>query len=223
MISVVIPALDEERALPVTLAAVAAQVPAAAEVIVVDGGSRDATQAIARTAGARVIEAPRGRACQMNLGARSARGEWLLFLHADTILPAGALATISALPVTQEAGCFRQMFDTPGILLDLTSRLHNWRCARTRIMYGDPAMFLRRPVFEAIGGFPDGLLEDVRLSEHLRRRAAPVLLPQFVVTSARRFREQGALRSLARITALLLQHRFGAQLRRGRRFFDPVR
>ena len=101
MISVVIPALDEERALPVTLAAVAAQVPAAAEVIVVDGGSRDATQAIARTAGARVIEAPRGRACQMNLGARSARGEWLLFLHADTILPAGALATISALPVTQ--------------------------------------------------------------------------------------------------------------------------
>ena len=222
MISVVIPALDEERALPPTLVALAAQ-GAAHETIVVDGESADATRSVAFAGGARVVDSRRGRAAQMNAGARAARGNWLLFLHADTLVPPGALRAIETLPETVEAGCFHQAFDAPGRLLALVSRLHNWRCERTRIMYGDQALFVRRAVFEAIGGYPEDVLEDVRLSERLRARARPVLLPLTVTTSARRFVAQGPAASLLRIAAILTQHRFGARVRAGRRFFEPVR
>lgn len=222
MISIVIPVLDEEIALPATLRSLEGQgVPF--EILVVDGGSRDGTRAIAAAAGARVIDAPRGRASQMNAGASVARGSWLLFLHADTRLPAGALAAIARAPAEVESGCFRQSFDVPGRVLALTSRLHNWRCERTRIMYGDQALFVRRESFAAVGGYPEGVLEDVRLSERLRARARPVLLPLTVLTSARRFLAQGPLASLARIVLILVQHRLGARPFAGRRFFDPVR
>jgi hypothetical protein len=139
------------------------------------------------------------------------------------MLPPGALAAIASLPANVESGCFRHAFDAPGRLLALTSRLHNWRCLKTRIMYGDQAMFVRRAVFEAVGGFPDGLLEDVRLSERLRERAEPALLPLTVVTSARRFLAQGPVASLARILLILIQHRLGTRPVAGRRFFEPVR
>lgn len=222
MISVIVPALDEALALPATLGALAGQ-SAGSEAIVVDGGSTDATREIARQANATVITAPRGRATQMNAGARMAAGDWLLFLHADTILPPGAIEAISSLPATVEAGCFRQAFDSPGAILAVTSRLHNWRCARTGIMYGDQAIFVRRAVFEAVGGFPEGVLEDVKLSELLRERAAPAFLPLTVTTSARRFVSQGPLSSLARIVIILIQHRLGFRPVAGRRFFEPVR
>lgn len=221
MISIVIPALDEEHALPPTLARVGHQ-GVAHELIVSDGGSRDGTERIAGAAGARVIRASRGRGTQMNAGARHADGDWLLFLHADTLLPPGALAAITALPPSVEAGCFCQAFSDPHPLLRLTSRLHNWRCRRTRIMYGDQAMFVRRDVFETIGGFPQTDLEDVKLSERLRERCAPVLLPLTVTTDARKFLAHGILRSVARIVLVLLCHRYHLPLV-GRRFFDPVR
>jgi len=222
MISIIIPALDEERALPATLAAALSQ-RGAFEVIVVDGGSRDATCATAcASPGVRLIAAPRGRATQMNAGARAARGEWLLFLHADTLLPAGALEAITALPLPVEAGCFHQSFSHSQLLLSMISRLHNWRCALTRIMYGDQAMFVRRTVFERLGGFPEADLEDVKLSERLRERSAPVLLPETVVTDSRKFLAHGIIRSFVRIVLILVCHRFRLPLR-GRRFLDPVR
>lgn len=221
MISIVIPTLDEEQALPQTLACLATQ-GAAHELIVSDGGSSDATGRLAAAAGARVIRAPRGRGAQMNAGARHADGDWLLFLHADTLLPAGALAAIAALPPSVEAGCFCQAFSDPHPLLRLTSRLHNWRCRRTRIMYGDQAIFVRRDVFSAVGGFPHTELEDVKLSEWLRARCPPVLLPLTVTTDARKFIAHGILRSLGRIVLILLCHRYHLPLA-GRRFFDPVR
>ena len=222
MISIVIPVLDEEKALPATLASVLAQ-RGAFEVVVVDGGSRDATCSTARASpGVRLIAASRGRGVQMNAGARSARGEWLLFLHGDTVLPAGALEAIAALPLPVVAGCFRQSFNHPHPLLSIISRLHNWRCARTRIMYGDQAMFVRRTVFERLGGFPEADLEDVKLSERLREYAAPVLLPETVVTDARKFLAHGILRSFIRIVLILLCHQFRLPLA-GRRFLEPVR
>lgn len=221
MISIVIPALHEEKALPATLDAVRAQL-GDHEVIVADGGSGDRTCAIAERAGARIVRSPPGRARQMNAGARCARGEWLLFLHADTLLPAGALEAIASLPATVEAGCFHQTFNHPHLLLLVISRLHNWRCRATWIMYGDQAMFVRRRVFEELGGFPEAHLEDVRLSERLRERAAPALLPAAVVTDARKFLAHGIIRSFARIILILVCHRLGLPLA-GRRFLEPVR
>lgn len=224
MISIIIPTLNEERALPATLAALAAQ-DTPHEVIVADGGSSDRTQAIAQAAGARWLTAVRGRGAQMNTGARhatSTRSDWLLFLHADTHLPPGALAAIAALPAPAQCGAFHQAFSGDHSLLRAVSRLHNWRCRNTQIMYGDQAMFVRRGVFEDIGGFPESELEDVKLSERLRARTTPVFLPATVVTDARRFLAQGIVRSMGRILLLLLCHRYKLPLA-GRRFFDPVR
>jgi glycosyltransferase involved in cell wall biosynthesis len=125
MISIVIPALNEERALPATLARVFEQA-GEFEVIVVDGGSDDATRGIARGhAGVRLVEAARGRARQMNAGAGVARGEWLLFLHADTLLPRDGLAHVAALPDDIASGCFEQRFSGDDWRLALVSRLHN--------------------------------------------------------------------------------------------------
>ena len=223
MISVIVPTLNEERALPATLAAVLAQ-RGEFEVIVSDGGSTDGTRPIAQRApGVRVLRAQRGRAMQMNAGARAARGDWLLFLHADTRLPNRALARIAALPAQVRAGCFRQAFDAAHPLLRAISRLHNWRCRRTRIMYGDQAMFVRRELFQSLGGFPEvERLEDVLLSERLRALTVPVQLEGTVVTSARRFLAHGIVRSFARILLILICHRFGLSLR-GTRFFESVR
>lgn len=221
MISIIIPTLDEERALPMTLAALRGQ-RMEHEVIVCDGGSDDGTRAIALGAGVRFVHAPRGRGSQMNAGAQLARGKWLLFLHADTVLPCGALRLINALPPATEAGCFQQGFSGTHPWLRRISQLHNWRCRRTRIMYGDQAMFVRKGVFEAVGGFPGGDLEDVKLSEKLRLRAVPVLLDATVITDSRKFEAHGIVRSTARIVLLLLCHRWGLPLA-GRRFFEPVR
>lgn len=221
MISIIIPTLNEARALPQTLAHVAAQ-KVAYELIITDGGSTDQTQAIAHSVTAQWLRAPRGRGAQMNAGARHASGKWLLFLHADTHLPSAALEAITALPPHVESGCFEQAFSHAHLLLRAVSWLHNWRCKRTHIMYGDQAMFVRRDVFEALGGFPETDLEDVKLSERLRERRAPALLPASVITDARKFLAQGILRSTARIVLILLCHRHRLPLR-GRRFFDPVR
>jgi rSAM/selenodomain-associated transferase 2 len=223
MISVIIPALDEERALPGALAGVLAQ-PGTSEIIVVDGGSRDRTRAIARsTPGVRLLQARRGRAAQMNAGAAAAKGEWLVFLHADTLLPERAFERIAALPATTGAGCFRQAFGARHPLLAVVSALHNLRCRATLIMYGDQAMFVRRGLFRALGGFPDVVhLEDVLLSERIRAVTRPVLLDATVTTDARKFLVHGVIRSLARIVLILVCHRLGLRLR-GLRFFEPVR
>ena len=154
MISIIIPALDEEKALPATLARLADQT-CEREVIVVDGGSSDATCTIAEAIpGVQLLRAPRGRAVQMNAGARAARGDWLLFLHADTWLPPGGLASIASLPIEVDAGCFQQRFSGDDWRLRLVSWLHNLRCRQTGVMYGDQAMFVRRTLFDRLVVFP---------------------------------------------------------------------
>jgi rSAM/selenodomain-associated transferase 2 len=223
MISIIIPALDEEKALPATLAHLADQT-CEREVIVVDGGSSDATCAIAEgVSGVRLLRSPRGRALQMNAGAHTARGDWLLFLHADTWLPPDGLARIASLPAEVDAGCFQQRFSGDDWRLRFVSRLHNFRCRCTGVMYGDQAMFVRRSLFERLGGFPPfDALEDIALSERILTVARPRMMPAEVVTDSRKFMKMGVFRSLARCLVILLCYELRLPIP-ARPFFAPIR
>ena len=203
-VSVVVPALDEEAAVAAAVASARAQA-GPLEVLVVDGGSADRTRAVAAAAGARVIAAPRGRARQMNAGAAAAAGEALVFLHADTRLPEGALAAVRAALADPSVagGCFRTTFDwdSPWMRLFEARLWMRWH----RLAFGDRAPFARRAAFDAAGGFPDQpLFEDLELVRRLRRRGRFVFLDAAVVTSARRFRARGAARQQAANLALWL-------------------
>jgi len=207
MVSVIIPAYNEEKALPRTLHLLFQQ-SGRYEVLVVDGGSQDRTVLIAsHEPRARLLIAPKGRAMQMNVGAKQAGGEWLLFLHADTILPDGAIARLNELErdPSVQAGGFLHRFSGNDWRLRLISWLDNFRCRRSRIIYGDQAMFVRRALFMLLGGFPDQLiLEDVGFCEQLAQVTTPVLLEPPVITDSRKFVTMGVWRSLARVLLIIL-------------------
>lgn len=223
MISVIVPALNEERALPATLARVFAQT-GEYEIIVVDGGSTDRTRETAAGNGRiQLLTAPKGRAAQMNAGAGVARGAWLLFLHADTLLPEGALPAIAALPDDIQAGGFRHRFSGDDWRLRLISWMHNWRCRWTHVFYGDQALFVRRSLFERLGGFPEDYpLEDVVFGERLRAATRPRLLDLPVVTDARKFTRMGTWKSLGRVALILTCHELRLPIP-ARTFFSDIR
>jgi rSAM/selenodomain-associated transferase 2 len=196
-LSLVIPTLDAAVELPATLATLrgAASI---AEIIVSDGGSRDATVALAAAAGARTITAPRGRGSQLAAGADAARGRWLLFLHADCRPGAGwqqAVASFIAAPgAAGHAGYFAFALDDDCAAARRLERLVAWRCRNLALPYGDQGLLLSRALYEAVGGFRAmPLMEDVDLARRLgRRRLMP--LDAALVASAKRYREGGYLR-----------------------------
>ncbi|MEJ7931099.1 TIGR04283 family arsenosugar biosynthesis glycosyltransferase [Ramlibacter sp. AN1015] len=226
MISVVVPVRNEAALVQGALAALRAQacsVPV--ELIVVDGGSTDATAArAAQVPGVRCLHAAPGRARQMNAGAAAARGELLLFLHVDTRLAPGALQMLAAATAQGlRAGAFRHRFSHPDWRLRLISRGHNLKCRLTGIYYGDHGMFVARELFESLGGFPEvDILEDVIFCERLRRHARGRLLEAEAVTDARRFLQQGIWRTTARGLLILARHRLGLTPG-GRGFSQEVR
>jgi rSAM/selenodomain-associated transferase 2 len=225
MISIIIPVLDKEASLTLTLAALCAQC-GNHEVNVVEGGSSDRTREIAAAASAvRLISSRRGRAAQMNAGARVAHGNMLLFLHADTLLPPDAIPMLDALQVHGDCmwGGFKHRFSGNDWRLRLVSRLHNWRCRISRVFYGDQAMFVRTKVFNSLGDFPErSILEDVAMSEKLLAAAKPLLLDERVVTDARKFLKMGVWRSLRRVFVIVLCYRLGLPIPM-RQFFQPIR
>lgn len=192
-VSVILPVLNEERRIAASLYALAA-VPHLYEVIVVDGGSEDRTvQRVAASSGVRLVRSRRGRGPQMNAGAAVARGDVLLFLHADVALPGAAVAFIEhALGDTQViAGAFRTrtVADTqrPPVWAPLL-RIADLRSRYTQLPYGDQALFVRASIFRELGGFLDiPLMEDLELSRRLRQRGRIVTVAASVVVSGRRF------------------------------------
>ena len=225
MISVIIPTLNEEKALPDTLRHLLGQA-GEFEVIVVDGGSVDRTVEIVRgEPRVRLLTASKGRASQMNTGARHATGDWLLFLHADTLLPEGALARLNSLETdaTVQAGGFLHRFSGTDWRLRMLSYFNNVRCRWSKIIYGDQAMFVRRTLFERLSGFPnESRLEDVLFSRKLVRIVTPVLLAPPVVTDSRKFVQMGIWRSVFRASLILLSIELGLPLV-SRAFFRDIR
>jgi len=198
-LSIIVPVLNEGPRLQYQLQALAPWRSAGVEVLLVDGGSSDGSvQAVACWVD-RVLLAPRGRASQMNAGAAQALGELLLFLHADTCLPDDALPQLQALTAGQASwGRFDVQIDSPRPLLRVVSCLMNQRSRLSGVATGDQAIFVRRQVFEAVGGFPDiALMEDIALSQRLLRLARPACLRLRVRTSARRWEKHGVWRTIA--------------------------
>jgi len=213
-LSIVVPVLDEAEGIVATLASLAPLRARGAELIVVDGGSRDATVARAQALADRVIEGPRGRARQMNAGAAVARGPTLLFLHADTRLPEDADRLIaSALGVAPLAwGRFDVAIEGHSRMLPVVAAMMNARSRLSGIATGDQAMFMTRAAFEAAGGFPDQpLMEDIELSARLKRLSTPVCLRERVLTSGRRWEQRGVWRTIVLMWRLRLLYALGVR------------
>jgi rSAM/selenodomain-associated transferase 2 len=223
-ISIVIPTLDEATSLAQTL--IAARERGAGELIVADGESRDATRDVAARLADAVVLAPRGRAAQMNAGAAAARGDVLLFLHADTRLPDGfadAVARALADPHVV-GGHFAVALNAPGWRYRLTERLISGRSRLTGVATGDQAIFVRRSVFEALGGFaPLPLMEDIDLMRRLKRSGRVAALDERVVTSARRWERDGFWRTVLLMWSLRLAYYAGISPTALARFYRDSR
>lgn len=206
MISLVIPTLDAATVLGGTLAALAPE-RAGIELVVADGGSADGTVAAASKAGARVVQAPKGRGPQLRAGAEAATGEWLLFLHADTRLAPGWRAVaerfIADPAHAERAAVFRFALDDADPRARRIERLVAWRGRALALPYGDQGLLLARKFYWALGGHPAiPLMEDVALVRRIGRRRLAIL-DHAAITSAARYRRDGWLRRPARNLGLL--------------------
>ncbi len=224
--SVIVPTLEEETTIVRLLDHLAALRPPV-EAIVVDGGSRDATVALARAHPLRpaVLLAPRGRARQMNAGAAAAAGELLVFLHADTRLPPCAPAALAALAGRRgtAGGNFALRFAGPGAFARL---LGAWYALQRRwgVFYGDSVIVVRADAFRELGGYPDvPIMEDFLMARALRRLGPTACLPGPAVTSSRRWRRQGIPRTVASWVLVRWLFAAGVPASRLARLYPPVR
>ena len=221
-LAIVIPALNEAANLSRLLPALARDCPGA-EIVVVDGGSGDDTAAVvARLPGPWLLESARGRAVQMNHGAREAGGDTLLFLHADTRLPDGAARAIEQALAEPGVvgGRFDVRFDNERPLFRVIAWFMNTRSRASGICTGDQAIFVRRADFEAVGGYPEiPLMEDIELSRRLKRRGNLRALRLRVTTSARKWEREGPLRTMGLMWALRFLHFCGVAPTRLHRWY----
>lgn len=213
-LSIIIPVLNEAEGIADALMALAPLRANGVETIVVDGGSRDGTPDVAAPWCDRVLIAPRGRAAQMNAGAAAARGDVLLFLHADTRLPPDAdrLVRLGLAAGARAWGRFDVRIAGRHPLLPIIAAMMNLRSRATAIATGDQAMFVTREAFALIGGFADiALMEDIELSKRLARITPPLCLRERVVASGRRWEKHGVVRTVLLMWRLRLAFFFGAR------------
>lgn len=211
-LSIVVPILDEERNLAACLGALQPLRQRGARVVVVDGGSADNSLAIARDLADIACVGPQGRARQMNAGAAACRADLLLFLHADTRLPHDADVLLRrALQGSRDWGRFDVAIDSPRPLMRVVEALMNLRSRWTGVATGDQAIFVRKDLFDRIGGFPDQpLMEDIALSTWLKRHGPPACLRERVTTSARRWERHGPWRTILLMWRLRAAYFLGA-------------
>jgi rSAM/selenodomain-associated transferase 2 len=225
-LTIVVPCLNEAAGIAGALARLAPLRARGAEVIVVDGGSDDDSAERAAPFADRVIGAPRGRATQMNAGALAARGDILLFLHADSLLPPGAdrLVRDGLAASGRQWGRFDVELDGAHALLKLIAAMINLRSRLTGIATGDQGLFMLRALYLAVDGFPRiPLMEDIAMSRRLKRRGAPLCLRARIITSARRWEKHGVLRTVMFMWRLRLAYFFGADPARLALRYDAVR
>jgi rSAM/selenodomain-associated transferase 2 len=222
-VSVIVPTLDEARGIAQTVRRLRSQRPL--EIIVVDGGSNDATCEQAAAADL-LLHSSRGRAAQMNLGAVHARGEVLLFLHADCWLEAGALAEAERCLATPRVagGCFRMAVEANGFWYRLIGQCATARVRLAGLIYGDQGLFLRRDLFHQLGGFPcQQFMEDLSFSQLLRQAGRLVVASRQVFVSPRRWQQRGLVRQTLRNWTLTALAASGMSPDELARFYPPVR
>ncbi|HYD50830.1 MAG TPA: TIGR04283 family arsenosugar biosynthesis glycosyltransferase [Terriglobales bacterium] len=223
-LSVIVPCLNEAAVIASTLRRL--RDAGDGEIVVVDGGSDDATVAVAGPLADIVIQASRGRAAQMNAGAAVAHGDILLFLHADTLLPShfDDVVAEACADAAVAGGRFDVELVPSSPLLWLTGELMNRRSRLSGIATGDQAIFVRRAVFEKLGGYAAlPLMEDIDFSRRLKRAGKIACLRQRVQTSSRRWRERGIARTILLMWSLRLLYFCGVSAERLRRLYDDVR
>ncbi len=212
-LSIIMPVLDEGDGIAGALDALAELRGLGVEVIVVDGGSHDATVQRARRRADHVLSSPRGRALQMNAGAAKATGDVLLFLHADTRLPPEAerLVLDGLARSAHQWGRFDVTIEGRHPMLGLVAVMMNLRSRITGIATGDQAIFVKRDAFQVAGGFPEiPLMEDIALSKRLKHTGRPLCLRERAITSGRRWEAHGVFRTILLMWRLRLAYFFGA-------------
>ena len=223
-LSVIVPVLNEEITIEATLQALVALAPY--EIIIVDGGSRDRTREICGRFAVEVLSSERGRARQMNFGARRASGDVLLFLHADTRLPESALRDIDAALSDPRYLGGRFDVELPGghWMFKMIGALINYRSRATKVGTGDQALFVRRDIFDLIGGYPDiPLMEDIVFYRALKGMGNIACLRSRVVTSARRWERDGVWRTILRMWMVKLCYFAGVSPSRLKQFYADTR
>jgi rSAM/selenodomain-associated transferase 2 len=220
LISIIIPTLNEAENLGTTLTN--AQKGKGVEIVVVDGGSSDGTDGLAKSFGVRLLVTAAGRANQANAGALVAKGTILLFLHADTRLPEGFDRDIQRVLANPSivAGAFRLAIEGAGVSLRIIEKLANFRARFLKMPYGDQAIFLKADLFCSLGGFPDmPIMEDFALMQRLRKEGRIVIAPTAVITSSRRWHKLGVLKTTLINQAVLVAYFLGSNPARLARWY----
>jgi rSAM/selenodomain-associated transferase 2 len=224
-LSIIVPMLNEQESIAATLLALRAGAPQA-QIIVVDGGSDDGSDTIAHDRCDLMLQAPRGRANQLNAGAAQANGSVLAFVHADTIVPPSFAADIEAAMRNPAivGGRFDLALDDPALPYRLIGWLISLRSRLSRTATGDQAIFVRRGVFERLGGFPNiEICEDLDFARRLKRAGQLACLRSRVITSARRWQRSGLLRTVIRMWLIRLSYLAGVPPARLQRWYANVR